>query len=121
MTTTTTTKSPAEQLAEGLQNLIEPASRAKYPELWRDDCRFGNGQYEKFEADRPGRLFTRIIQTSGGSRHVHAFVDNATGAVLKAESWARPAKGVRYATVADALAKVAEDPAFAACGYYLYR
>lgn len=42
-----------------------------------------------------GPKFTKIVCTSGNSRSVYCFVDNATGAIHKAEGWSRPAKGSR--------------------------
>lgn len=61
---------------------------------------------EKFARDYPnlgtptitasyGIKYARIITESGSSRSVHSFIDLKTGDVLKAESWKRPAKGVR--------------------------
>lgn len=44
-----------------------------------------------------GSKYHKIIMTDGGnSRSTHAFVDKKTGEIYKAESWNRPAKGVRY-------------------------
>jgi hypothetical protein len=37
----------------------------------------------------------KIITTGPGTRSVYCFVDKATGAILKAASWAQPAKGIR--------------------------
>lgn len=71
-----------------------------------------------------GRKYAKVVQCSGGvSRSVHGFVEIATGAVLKPEGWAKPAKGVRYsltddASFADLLAAAAAPQAF--CGAYLY-
>jgi hypothetical protein len=54
-----------------------------------------------FEAEA-GRKYDKIIQSDKyGSRHVHAFVDRKTGAVIKAASWKAPQKdkdgiAVRY-------------------------
>jgi len=44
-----------------------------------------------------GRKYHKIImETNGGSRSVHAFVDKKTGEVYKAASFKAPAKIVRY-------------------------
>ena len=44
-----------------------------------------------------GRKYHKVImETGGGSRSVHAFVDKKTGDVYKAASFKAPAKGVRY-------------------------
>ena len=44
-----------------------------------------------------GRKYHKIImETHGGSRAVHAFVDQKTGEVYKAASFKAPAKIVRY-------------------------
>jgi hypothetical protein len=37
----------------------------------------------------------RIVREDSGSRSVHCFVDMATGDVLKADGWAKPAKHAR--------------------------
>lgn len=44
-----------------------------------------------------GKKYTKIIKQDVGSagRSVFCFVERETGNVLKAESWKRPAKGVR--------------------------
>jgi hypothetical protein len=44
-----------------------------------------------------GRKYHKVImETGGGSRSVHAFVDKKTGEVYKAASFKAPAKIVRY-------------------------
>ena len=44
-----------------------------------------------------GRKYHKIIMVDcGGSRSVHAFVDQKTGGVFKSASWRGPAKGERY-------------------------
>jgi hypothetical protein len=43
-----------------------------------------------------GQKNIRVVRTDyGDNRSVHCFVDMATGDVLKADSWKRPAKGPR--------------------------
>lgn len=95
----------ADRFAEGL-NRLGGATAKPWPYA------------DHFSADAPGPKFTRIVQRgwsspesqadspdepTGLQRSVHAFVENATGHVYKAEGWKKPAKGVRYATVEDAL------------------
>jgi len=94
---------PAERYAAGLQAVYD-ASR--YATLG-----------DQFFAQKPGRKFTRIVCATTTQAFVHAFVENVTGEVYKAEGWRSPAKGARFATVEDALAAMG--------GYvntgYLYR
>lgn len=63
-----------------------------------------------------GNRYDKIVQNydHGKSPSVHAFVDRATGHILKPAGWARPAKGVRYLKWEDAIEKA--DP----FGSYLY-
>ena len=42
-----------------------------------------------------GPKFTRIVTDDGVGRSAYGFIDNATGALLKADGWKRPAKGAR--------------------------
>lgn len=42
-----------------------------------------------------GRRYLRVIRNDSMGRSVHCFVEIGTGAILKAESWKRPARGVR--------------------------
>ena len=77
----------------------------------------------------PGRRYDKIVQRTTGrdgkvvehSASVHAFVDRTSGAVLKAEGWNKPAPGIRFETIDDALAVAWRDPYRAAFGSYLYR
>lgn len=54
-----------------------------------------------YTIDTPGPKFTRIVMSTPsynghpGQRSVHAFVENATGDLLKAAGWKAPAKGRR--------------------------
>ena len=63
----------------------------------------------------PGIKYDRIVSVSTGSdqRMAYAFVDGS-GNVYKAAGWPAPAKGIRYTSVAAALAKA--DP----YGSFLY-
>lgn len=75
-------------------------------------------------ADRPtveieaGRKYFKVINNYGHQGSVHSFVDRTTGDVFKPDSWAKPAKGVRYNVVngLDSLLG-AVDP----YGSYLYK
>lgn len=58
----------------------------------------GHGTVLSFER---GQKYARIVATSGPSRSAWAFIDLATGDILKSESWKRPAKGVRGNIFAD--------------------
>lgn len=82
-------------------------------------ARFAEQLQEKFPSDEfgvdPGRKYDRVTQTSYGQTHVHAFVERETGHVFKSEGWKKPAKGVRYATVEQAVEHA--DP----YGGYLYQ
>lgn len=77
-----------------------------------------------FSVDPGGRKYIRIVVEGKNDvipqRHVHCFIEAATGAVLKADGWKAPAKGVRFATVDDALAVFAKNPYRASFGGYLY-
>ena len=58
-----------------------------------------------------GRRYAKIVKNdSGGSRSVHSFVDRTNGDILKAATWAAPAKHARgsvlAATTADRLSAV---------------
>jgi hypothetical protein len=63
----------------------------------------------EWHVDAPGRKFVRIVMTTHTDRDtgnrrgasVHAFVDLATGDLLKAASWKVPAKGPRGNILTD--------------------
>jgi len=44
---------------------------------------------------QPLKKYVRVVRQSYGQNSVHCFVDIATGDVLKADSWKRPAKHAR--------------------------
>lgn len=48
--------------------------------------------HEHYYLDKPGKKFTRVVCCSGTQRFVHAFVENATGKVIKSAGWPSPAK-----------------------------
>jgi len=50
----------------------------------------------KFYIESGRKYHKLIMETGGGSRSVHAFIDQKTGDVFKAASFKAPAKGVRY-------------------------
>ena len=78
-------------------------------------------QYAHFSIDPRGRKYVRIVQDTGGQygKSVHAFVDAATGDVLKAAGWTGPAKGVRF-NLLDVDSRIACFEAAEFAGGYLY-
>jgi len=50
----------------------------------------------KFYIESGRKYHKLIMETGGGSRSVHAFIDKKTGDVYKAASFKAPAKGVRF-------------------------
>ena len=66
--------------------------------LIEDFKRRNNGKVDDYKFYiESGRKYHKIImETGGGSRSVHAFVDKKTGEVYKAASFKAPAKHVRY-------------------------
>ena len=104
------------------QTAAESANRAGDQAVERgEDASISHAVYSAtFERGERPRKYLRIVQTTyGGSRHVHSFVDLATGDVLKAAGWTGPAKGARYNLLdADSFAEMAQrmDPH----GSYLY-
>lgn len=105
--------SDAARYAAGLEAACTPHVGDRYTGTYRYDYTLGRS-YIKIVQGRvnPGREWR--------AESVHAFLDFKTGAILKASSWAAPAKGVRFANVDAALAKVAENPNSAFAGGYLY-
>lgn len=78
----------------------------------------GDGTYT---VDKGGRKYVRIVDNYGnGQRSVHAFVDLATGDLLKPAGWSGPAKGARgnLSTEAGFAAAVNRADPY---GSYLYR
>ena len=86
---------------------------------------------------KKGSKYTKIIQVEFDSKDiafddvkpswargsVHAFIDNATGDVLKASSWSKPAKGVRFNLLDDDSRKLLLEKALMSNSYlggYLY-
>ena len=55
-----------------------------------------NSEPYKFYIESGRKYHKLIMETNGGSRSVHAFVDKNTGEVYKPASYKAPAKGVRY-------------------------
>lgn len=54
------------------------------------------GDVGTLSIDPNGKKYIRIVVSGNGmGRSVHCFVDRATGNVLKAEGWKRPAKHAR--------------------------
>lgn len=55
---------------------------------------FPEGYYEPVTLEA-GSKYIRVVSSSHGSHSVYCFVDKATGDVLKAAGWKKPAKGAR--------------------------
>lgn len=127
MTTDTLTRHPGLTHADEYLAVLNDKERARRAEV--NAAYFGEhsrllyaegSQYATFTLDKPGRRYTRVVSDVNGHRHVHAFIDNVTGDVLKAATWAAPAKGARYSLADDA----SRARLFAWCefsGGYLYR
>ena len=66
--------------------------------LLEDFKRANNGRASeyKFYIESGRKYHKLIMETGGGSRSVHAFVDKKTGDVFKPASFKAPAKIVRY-------------------------
>lgn len=58
--------------------------RENFPNLYHAD------RVTIIEVDAGGKKYTRIIKRDGNDRSVHSFVNNETGAILKADGWKRP-------------------------------
>ena len=63
------------------------------------------------ESDR-GRKYLRIVSAtkSGSSKSVYCFIERATGNVLKAESWKKPAKHTRGTIFTEDTSKYGVTP-----------
>lgn len=48
--------------------------------------------YSVYEMDTPGPKYTRVIRSTENQRFVVAFMENATGKIVKSAGWASPAK-----------------------------
>lgn len=68
------------------------ALRAEY--FAKNGLSVSAGMERPVEFER-GKVNARIVLNSGPSRSVHCFVRLADGAILKADGWSKPAKGVR--------------------------
>ena len=68
-----------------------------------------------------GKKFAKVIIKTG-QKSVHAFVDMNTLDLYKAESWNKPAKGIRFnlRNDADKLKQILQTQS-AYCGGYLYK
>ena len=58
-------------------------------------CEANHAGYSKITVDPKGVKYARIVSEHGGSRSVHCFVNRENGDVLKAATWAAPAKHAR--------------------------
>jgi hypothetical protein len=99
-------------LAEYMKKLdsVAASHRSKFPHLKDADFKF---------VAKKGRKYIKIVTNEHGrDASVHSFIDTQTGDLLKAASWAAPAKGSRGNILSKAgLSKINPDP----YGSYLYR
>lgn len=63
---------------------------------------FKNLTPPKISIDPGGKKYLRIVQDNGTQRSVYCFVDKASGDILKADGWKRPAKHARGSIFVDA-------------------
>jgi len=103
----------AERFAEALNEKFQHTDLAKY--AWTVE---------------PGRKYDKIVQTDlhefgAGQRHVHAFVERKTGALIKAASWKAPQQdkdGVAVRYMLDTTeGMIAAIDAADQYGMYLYK
>jgi hypothetical protein len=72
--------------AAHLEDKLSSSSKAKFPDCpscWR------TLSWEE------GPKYVRLVVESGGSRSAYGFIEKASGDILKAESWKKPAKHAR--------------------------
>ena len=79
----------------------------KYSEMMCEalllDFNKGGGTSEYKYYIESGRKYNKIImETNGGSRSVHAFIDKNSGEVYKPASWKAPAKVIRFRLLDEA-------------------
>ena len=80
---------------KGHQRSMSNGDYVAYHKAAIDDLKTGDYGYKYYP--ETGKKYHKIVmETDGGSRSVHAFVDKNTGEVYKSASWKSPAKGVRY-------------------------
>lgn len=73
----------------------------------------------KFYIESGNKYHKVVMETGGGNRSVHCFINKTTGDVLKSASWKSPAKGVRY----NLLDEYSREACYDDCdwsGSYLY-
>jgi len=75
----------------------------------------------KFYIESGRKYHKLIMETGGGSRSVHAFVDKKTGDVFKPASFKSPAKNVRYNLLRIESREQCFERADWACGYLYIR
>jgi len=101
---------PTTELAQALDlylaqlNLTtDTDTREKYPSL------YAAGQQITFDIDpgarKAGKFFRIVAVRQGRVESVHAFIERATGKVVKAAGWAAPAKSTAKATKGELLSR----------------
>lgn len=74
----------------------------KFAQAIKEKAAFENWSDTRILETTAGAKYDRILWSDSygtdyrPSRSVYAFVERSTGALLKAEGWKRPAKGVRF-------------------------
>lgn len=88
-----------ETFAAALERFIRTVSEYRKARLIRD---FGQDGFDRthstqwqLSVDAGGRKYIRICAPSGPGRSAFCFVEVATGNVLKADGWKKPARGAR--------------------------
>jgi hypothetical protein len=86
------TPSVAEPVADKdalLRERIDQLCEALLADYNRTGSNFGTSYAPEYKA---GQKYVRIVHGTGSQRSVHAFVEMATGALVKAAGWKAPAK-----------------------------
>ena len=84
----------------------QSANVLKYSEmlceaLFQDIERQHNNSGYKFYIESGRKYHKIVMETEGGSRSVHAFIEKKFGNVYKAASWKAPAKHIRFNLLDD--------------------
>ena len=110
-----------QQAQEQIRGMVKDHCLTLCERLTEDFKRVNNRKTDgyKFYIESGRKYHKLIMETGGGSRSVHAFVDQKTGEVYKAASFKAPAKIVRY----NLLSIASREECFARAdwaGGYLY-
>lgn len=80
---------------QGIEQRIEDFMTALYKLYCLELSSVRIPDYVKPVEAEYGHKFARIVISVGGSRSVYCFINLTDGSILKADSWKKPAKGVR--------------------------